>query len=203
MTKPFEDIPSADTPTPESNEPTAEISNRIQRFKETSRKHLQKALSDTLDLLDPLREHRREKLEWEQMSRAGEKQSALFVANLMKQAEQAKESMPNDLKEKLEKITLKGSEYDDHGKTDYEAKGLEMAISLATSCGAGSNYDISWANTWLTYNDGDTEVEVSAVNNGWSVSEPEIMIKHKGKEYSWIKVSYYRESSSKEILGQS
>ena len=101
-----------------------------------------------------------------------------------------KKSMPEELKEKLEKVIFSVREEASYFEKVYEYKvtGLEDAIKVAVGAGASFNYDTDFAVTDAKYEDSDTQVKIVGISNGWGYARPRVSIKHKGQEYSWVEV---------------
>src|SRR3989338_10038157 len=85
-----------------------------------------------------------------------------------------KESLPEELKEKLKTIIFSAHEEANYFDQvyDYEVAGLESAISAAIQAGASYNYDTDNAVTELKYEDSDTRVNIVGWTNGWGYARP-------------------------------
>lgn len=101
-----------------------------------------------------------------------------------------KESMPEELKEKLKTMIFSAHEEASYSDQiyDYKVTGLKNAIDAAIQAGASYDYNTDNAITELKYDDNDTQVNIVGWTNGWESARPSVSIKHKGQEFSWVEM---------------
>jgi len=112
-------------------------------------------------------------------------------------------SVPEHIWEILSKGIFTGTETDDHGEYPHSTVGLGSAIQTAVHCGSLNNYDISWAETELSFCSEGVSAIICANNNGWSYSRPWVTIKFGDSEVSYRVLSasdYFRNQNPVKVF---